>query len=227
VQAPFVLGDSATRVASTVTPLSVLVPFTNAHSFVVIADAFTVFVSSSDVFDDRSTVVATAFDVPKGTPSTVSVDPLSFVTEPNANPKFPLRSKPPAGGVRVPAGGAGRFGRVPPNRKPLVHEPFTGAEIVIRVAAITPLLFRDPVAMTHAPTFRLDLGADVCSVTLAEPADTFDLPVGLSDVVIVNVEPFTETTGPNTDPCTGAAAARTAAATSAIMINHLPSSSSR
>ena len=40
----------------------------------------------------------------------------------------------------------------------------------------------------------------------APAADTIDLPFGLSDVVIVNVVPFTETTGPNTDPCTGAAA---------------------
>jgi hypothetical protein len=226
VQDPFASGDSSTRTAFTVTPLSALVPLTKAHSFVVIADAFTVEVCCSAVFDDTVTVVVRAFDDPNETPLTVRVEPLIAVTDPNANPKFPLVLKPPAGGVRFPAGGPVRFGRAPPNRKPFVHEPFTGCEIVIRVAATTPLLLRAPVAITQAPTLRLDLGAVVCSVTVAEPADTFDVPVGLSDVVIVKVEPFTETTGPNTEPCTGEAT-KDAATRSAITISHLPSSSSR
>jgi hypothetical protein len=148
VQAPFVSGDSATRVALTVTPLSVLVPFTNAHIFTAIADGFTVFVSSSEVFGGTITVVAVVADVePKDRPRTVSVEPETFVTEPNANPKFAFPPKPPGG--RCPLGGVPLPppGRVPPrNAKPPPHWPFTGAEIVIRVAVITPLPFRDPVA---------------------------------------------------------------------------------
>ena len=213
VQVPFVSGVRATFVAFTVTPLSVLVPLTKAHIFTWIADGLTVAVCRSDVFDDTVTVVVCAAEEPNFTPFTVIVEPLTFVTDPNAKPKFPFWPNPPAGGVRLPAGGVPPPGRFPPRpprpANPLVHEPFTGCETVILVAATTPLLSRAPEACTHAPTFRLDFGAAAISVTFAEASDTFDLPVGLSVVVIVNVAPLTDTTGPNNDPCTGAAAEAT------------------
>jgi hypothetical protein len=197
----------ATLVAFTVTPLSVLVPLTKAHIFTLTADDFTVAVWKSEVFDDTVTVVVCVADDPNFVPFTVMFEPLTFVTDPNANPPFPLRLNPPAGGVRLPVGEVPPFGRLPPRpANPLVQEPFTAAEIVIRVAATTPLLLRAPVAITHAPTFRLDRGAASCSVILAEPAEMLAFPDGLSDVVIVNVVPFTAITGPNNDPWTGAAA---------------------
>ena len=204
--APFCFSDSEMLVAFTVTPLFVLVPATKAHMLVVIADGFTVTVCIRDVFAETVTVV-----VARG-PFTVSVEPCTFVTEPSAKPKFAFGVKPPLGATRVPAGGGAPAGRVPPRMEScVVHEPLTGVEIVMRVAATTPLLLRVPVAMTHVPAFRLDLGAAACSVIFAEPAETADLPDGLSDVVIVTVEPSTETTGPNTEPWTGEAASSSAA----------------
>jgi len=214
VHVPFVSGESAMRLAFTVTPLSALVPLTNAHIFTAMSDAFTVFVSSSAVFDETVTVVVVVvFVEPNERPFTVSVEPLTFVIDPNANPKFPV-PKPPDGRGVVPVLGVVpvRGGRVPvppprPKKPPAApHCPFTGAEIEMRCAATTPFALRVPIALTHAPTFRLERGAVACSVIVAEPADTSDLPVGLSEVVIVNVDPFTDTTGPETEPCTGVAA---------------------
>jgi hypothetical protein len=174
-----------------------------------------------DTFDETVTVVVREADEPNDAPLTVNVAPLIFVTAPNAKPPLPP-AKPPGGVVLVPPP-AGRTGLVPrrPPAKPPVHEPLTGCVIVMRLAVTTPLLLRVPVAMTHAPTFRLDRGAAACSVIVAEPVDTIALPFGLSEVVIVNVAPFTETIGPNNDPWVGLAA-ETSAASAAIarIINH-------
>jgi len=224
-------GVSETSVAFTVLPLSVLVPRTNAHVFVCTAVAFTVFVSESAVFEEKVTVVVAAFFVRKSVPLTVSVEPLSFVTEPNAKLKLPARWKP-LGGRTVPVPPDGSVKRParpsrPPTVKPLPHFPLTGAEIEMWVAMTTPFAFFVPFAMTHAPTFSAERDADACSVIRADPADTTDLPVGLSDVVIVNVDPFTATTGPNTDPCTGDAAIASAAKAVASIVNHHPSSCCR
>ena len=54
------------------------------------------------------------------------------------------------------------------------------------------------------------------------PTTTVDLPVGLSDVVTVNVEPFTETTGPEMEPLTGDAADATPASAHAATRTELP-----
>jgi hypothetical protein len=201
VHVPFVSADSATLVAFTVLPLSALVPWMNAHIFTLIDDGFTVTVCRSDVFEETVTVVVR--ELPPNDPLTVRVEPFTFVTDPTAKPPLP-GNPPPVRGV-PPAGGVGLLPPVP-LRSPFVHEPFTGCEMVIRVAATTPLLLRVPVAITQAPAFRLDCRAAFCSVTFAEPAETADLPDGLSDVVIVKIVPFTAITGPNNDPWTGAAA---------------------
>jgi hypothetical protein len=203
-----------TSAAFTVLPLSVLVPRTNAHVFVVIALALIVTRCVSAVFEEIVTAV-----VPSG-PFTVSVDPAIFVTWPNANPPGlplpPVRKPPEAGGVPPPGGRACLT-------TGYAHEPFVAAVIEIRSAAMTPFDFCAPFAITQAPTFRLDRGAGACSVMCALAAETTDLPFGLSGVVIVNVVPLTATTGPETDPWTGDATDTSAAAAIARIILRLPS----
>jgi hypothetical protein len=72
-----------------VTPLSLLVPRTNAHSLTVIAAAFAETVFRIDVFDDTST------DFAPNRPVTVNVEPLTDEIVPNANPPFPEGVNPP------------------------------------------------------------------------------------------------------------------------------------
>jgi len=82
----------------------------------------------------------------------------------------------------------------------------TGREIVMRLAmTVEPLLL--PIALTQTPVVRSERLTATCSeTTVAEPTVIFDFPVGLSEVVNVNVLPERETIGPETDPLTGAAA---------------------
>jgi hypothetical protein len=56
---------------------------------------------------------------------------------------------------------------------------------------------------------------------------TVDLPVGLNDVVTVNVEPFTDVTGPEIEPLTGDAADATPASAHAAATTTAPAPSVR
>ena len=95
VQLPLRGCDSETLCAVTLTPLSALVPKTNAHSFSFTADAWT-----RSVFEIWVADVSCTVDVPC-VPWRVTVEPLTDVIAPAAKPKFakPLRDAPPGGGV--------------------------------------------------------------------------------------------------------------------------------
>ena len=75
---------------------------------------------------------------------------------------------------------------------------------VTRVAVTVPFFAFWPIAVTHIPVFTSASVPASCSVIVVlEPTATFERPVGLSEVVSVNVLPFAETTGPDTEPATG------------------------
>ena len=90
--------------------------------------AFTLFVSRSEVFDETLTVVVRDFLDPNETPLTVSAEPLTFVSDPNAKPKFPPPPKPPGG--RVPVRGV----------VPVPGRPVTAAAAgeAVRARALSP-----------------------------------------------------------------------------------------
>jgi hypothetical protein len=185
--------------ASTVTPPSLLVPRTNAHSATVMADALTVTVRTTCVELDTCTEVDPFW------PLSVSVDPLIAEIVPDATAKFAGRVKPPPAPTPLPPAPPPPPGSPPPAGRP---DPEPHPVLTTMRVAVTPVPFWVPVATRHAPFFRLASLPVTCFVVVVfELRITFALPVGLRDVVSVKDELLIEVTGPTTEPETGDVAA--------------------
>jgi hypothetical protein len=125
---------------------------------------------------------------------TTRVEPLLLLIVPTAKPALAgsLGLKPPP----VPGPPVGRF----------AQEDVTE----IRVATIFVPVFV-PDADTQTPFFRSESDPVFCSlIVVFEPTDTLDLPVGLTEVETVKVEPLTATIGPEMKPWDEAAPAAVA-----------------
>jgi hypothetical protein len=190
--------------AATVMPASLLVPRTNAHSLTAIADGVAVTVLRIAVFDERTT------DFAPNRPVTVNVDPLTDEIVPNATP--PDEGLNPA----PPDPLAACFGAfvVP---KPPAHWLAVTPVITSWVASSAePLAVPD--ALMQSPAFRLASVPAACFViAVFELSFTFELPVLVAWLVIVNVEPVTEVTAPTTEPETELAAETAPTPTPAVM----------